>query len=277
MGTALDRDSAGRMHKEEPVMSARMGQLSAGTLLLMLTLVAGCEDKGGYIAEPGDVTPPGRVNSLEAIDWGDSTVMLRWLAPWDDPGTGVAAKYEIRYQRGELALPWWESATPIVEMESTAAYFGLVETATVSGLEPYETYQFALKAADEVPNWSEVSNVAEIYVPPVIPPDVSGRWAGTAYCLYDFYPWWDEVSLDLTQSDETVTGTYEWEGFSGSLHSGDCRGGRIVLVIRAPSLDADYVLTGTLEKDHIDGEYFLQVISTGEILYQCPWYADRTG
>ena len=140
--------------------------------VLLLFFTVGCEDKGSYFPEPADRTPPGRITTLEAVASADSTVTLTWRAPGDDPHRGVASQYEIRYQKRDERSPWWEYATPILEIESTAAYLGLIETVTIAGLLPAERYNFAIKAADEVPNWSAMSNVADVLV---LPLNVSGN------------------------------------------------------------------------------------------------------
>ncbi len=257
-------------------MVVAIRRFSAMAFLVYAFLLIGCdEDKGGYVPGLPDVSPPSRVTSLEAWASGDSSITLRWLAPSDDPRSGVAARYEIRYQKGEQDLPWWTSATTIMEMESEAPYFGVWETVTISGLVPAQTYFFALKAADEVPNWSEMSNVAEVYLSPVIPPDVSGRWVGIANGMWDFWPSWEEIGLDLSQSGYRVTGTYELGGDSGSLHSGAFLGNQLVFVIRFESRDFDYVFTGTLLDDHIDGVWWIQSVSTGEVSPARTWYVDR--
>lgn len=164
-------------------------------------------------------------------------------------------------------------------MESEAPYFGLWETVTISGLLPAQTYYFALKAADEVPNWSEMSNVAEVYLSPAIPPDVNGRWVGIAREASDLQFPWDELDLvlNLNQSGYTVTGTYRLGAYSGSLHSGTFLGNRLVFVIRFESMNFAYVFTGELLEDHIDGLLLIETISTGEIIPAGTWYVDRVG
>jgi hypothetical protein len=239
-----------------------------------LLLAAGCEDKGSYIPEPADLTPPGRITTLQAVASADSTVTLSWHAPGDDPRHGVASQYEIRYQRRDERSPWWECATPILEVASTAAYLGLVETVTISGLLPAERYYFAIKAADEVPNWSAMSNVAEVLVLP-LNLSVSGKWVGL---IYHYYPWLHghvRIDLDLVHIAYRVTGTYEFAEHQGVLHSGMSRGGNVVLNVRFESHDEDHVFSGSLEGDRIEGIYWVQSISTGEIYGTLPWYVER--
>jgi hypothetical protein len=237
-----------------------------------LLFAAGCEDEGSYIPDAADVTPPGRITTLEAVASDDSTVTLTWLAPGDDPRGGVASEYEIRYQIRDQRSPWWMHAAPIVKMKSTAPYLGLHETVTISGLLPAERYYFAMKAADEVPNWSAMSDVAEVLVRPL---NVSGRWVGL---IYDYYPWLRgdvRIDLDLVDNGGKVTGTYEFDQYQGTLQSGFCRGGNVVLNVRVESHDTDYLFTGDLEGNRIHGICWIQSISTGEVYRTFSWYVER--
>lgn len=90
-----------------------------------------------------------------------NSIDLRWTAVGDDSTIGQASEYDIRY-----------STTPITNEASFAAATrwvgppakipaapGTLETLTITGLQPSTTYWFALKTADEVPNWSAMSNV----------------------------------------------------------------------------------------------------------------------
>ena len=120
-----------------------------------------------------------------------------------------------------------------------------------------------------------MSNVAEVDLSLVIPLDVSGRWVGIAYSMYDIWPSWGEIAFDLTQHGYEVTGTCDVGGLSGPLHSGAFMGNRLVLVARFDSRGYDYVFTGALEEDHIDGVYWTQSISTGEVTPARSWYIDR--
>ncbi|HET9325583.1 MAG TPA: fibronectin type III domain-containing protein [Candidatus Eisenbacteria bacterium] len=87
-----------------------------------------------------------------------NSVQLSWTAPGDDSLTGTAAQYDLRYSTSAITAANFASAarftgTPV----PTAA--GTRQTITVTGLNSNTTYYFALKTADEVPNWSGLSNV----------------------------------------------------------------------------------------------------------------------
>ena len=105
-----------------------------------------------------DTTPPARVTDLHAVEWGLDYAVLGWTAPGDNGTVGQASEYEARYGVGGA-----ENATDFSNgtliPTGTPLPAGSAETANVTGLSPGETYWFALRTADAVPNWSPVSDV----------------------------------------------------------------------------------------------------------------------
>ncbi|MDF1545509.1 MAG: fibronectin type III domain-containing protein [bacterium] len=91
--------------------------------------------------------------------WAGS-VILRWKAPGDDNMTGVATVYDIRMARFPILESNWESCEPLTVGKPTPLPSGEPQEITVTGLEDRSRYFFAIRAADEVGNWSPVSNVA---------------------------------------------------------------------------------------------------------------------
>ncbi len=106
-----------------------------------------------------DATPPVAVATLNAILPTRNSLTLLWVAPGDDGSEGTASEYDIRYSVSPINESNWALATQI-SGEPTPQPAGTPETLLVSGLNEGQTYYFALKAADEMPNWSELSNVA---------------------------------------------------------------------------------------------------------------------
>jgi len=106
-----------------------------------------------------DATPPIAVATLTAVLPELNSLTLIWLAPGDDGATGLASEYDLRYSTSIITEANWSSALRI-NGEPTPSVAGTPETLTVSGLAEATTYYFALKAADEIPNWSVLSNVA---------------------------------------------------------------------------------------------------------------------
>ena len=104
-----------------------------------------------------DTAPPAAVIDLTATSPTSNSINLTWTAPGDDRDVGTASKYDIRYSTEPITEDNWDGATQCEE-EPTPQPAGSKETFTVTGLSPGTTYYFALKTADEVPNWSELSN-----------------------------------------------------------------------------------------------------------------------
>jgi hypothetical protein len=70
---------------------------------------------------------------------------------------GQASTYDIRYSTSRILEQNWGSAIPVAG-ENAPKPAGSPDTMVVSGLEDSTNYFFAMKTADEVPNWSEISN-----------------------------------------------------------------------------------------------------------------------
>jgi len=87
-----------------------------------------------------------------------NSVSLTWTAPGDDSITGTAAQYDLRYSTVAITSSNFAAATRWTGTPTPAAA-GNPQTVTVAGLLPSTTYYFAIKTADEVPNWSVLSNV----------------------------------------------------------------------------------------------------------------------
>lgn len=87
-----------------------------------------------------------------------NSVTLTWTTPGDDSLLGTAAQFDIRYSTAAITAANYASATTVTG-EPTPAASGTSQSFTVTGLAPNTTYWFAIKSADEVPNWSLLSNV----------------------------------------------------------------------------------------------------------------------
>ncbi len=108
-----------------------------------------------------DTTPPASIADLATTGPVDSTVTLIWTAPGDNGNTGTAYCYDIRYSTLELGtVPdsiWWADADT-VSGEPTPSPAGSKDSCMVTDLSLDTTYYFAMKTADEVFNWSGLSN-----------------------------------------------------------------------------------------------------------------------
>src|SRR5207247_1305676 len=104
-----------------------------------------------------DTIPPATIADLRASSSGVTSVVLQWTAPGDDGTTGTATWYDLRYgTSGAITEATYDGNTHYQTGFPKPA--GSSEQATVTGLQPGTRYWFALRASDEVPAWSAVSN-----------------------------------------------------------------------------------------------------------------------
>jgi cyclophilin family peptidyl-prolyl cis-trans isomerase len=139
-------------------MLGRTGRIRTVGSLVLVLLLSGCgKDKGTGGAT--DHTPPATVIDLAATSHTQNSVTLGWTAPGDDGRTGTGKIYDVRYSTAPITPATWASATQATS-EPAPLPAGSPESFTMTGLEANTTYYIALETADEVPNWSELSNVA---------------------------------------------------------------------------------------------------------------------
>ncbi|MBI5836651.1 MAG: IPT/TIG domain-containing protein [Candidatus Eisenbacteria bacterium] len=96
------------------------------------------------------------------------TVTLSWTAPGNDGYSGTAASYSVRYATSPLSESSWGSA-PSVSGLPVPLVAGSAQSVTASGFTPGITYYFGLKTVDAAGNWSALSNVVPVDMPPVAP------------------------------------------------------------------------------------------------------------
>jgi hypothetical protein len=136
-------------------------------------------DKNGYIFMPSsrvvtvpdpapqdftavDILPPAAISDLTASTGsGAGNVNLTWTAPGDDQNTGTAREYDIRYSSNPIAENNFAYADK-VQGAPVPAVAGTNQSLTVHLPFAGKTYFFAIKAADETPNWSNLSNPAPV-------------------------------------------------------------------------------------------------------------------
>ncbi|MFA6339087.1 MAG: fibronectin type III domain-containing protein, partial [Candidatus Paceibacterota bacterium] len=107
---------------------------------------------------PPDTTAPADISNLTISNPTTNSVDLSWMAPGDDNNTGTAASYDLRYSLSLITSANFGAATQVTGLPSPSAA-GVGENFTVTGLSPNTLYYFAIKASDEVPNISGISNV----------------------------------------------------------------------------------------------------------------------
>jgi hypothetical protein len=87
-----------------------------------------------------------------------ASLALRWTAPGDDGKIGTAKQYDIRYSTSPITESNWVSAIQVTG-EPTPLAAGTQQRIILTGLNPGINYYVAMKTADEIPNWSTLSNV----------------------------------------------------------------------------------------------------------------------
>ncbi|MDD5687373.1 MAG: carbohydrate-binding protein [Elusimicrobia bacterium] len=104
-----------------------------------------------------DTTPPGKIMYFVTAFPTSKTVTLVWRATGDDGNSGKATKYDIRYSPAPITTETsWNSATK-VKFDMIPNSAGSAESLMVFGLSPSTKYYFAIRAGDEVTNWSPLS------------------------------------------------------------------------------------------------------------------------
>ena len=105
-----------------------------------------------------DDVPPAAVTGLSEEQATGTSVTLSWLAPGDDGGGGRASSYELRYATTPLTAESFGTAT-LATWVPLPDSSGTVQSHTIGDLTTGVTWYFALRAADEMSNWSDLSNV----------------------------------------------------------------------------------------------------------------------
>jgi hypothetical protein len=119
------------------------------------------DDLTFVIYDPSAVDPPAAITDLAASNPTEDAVALTWTAPGDSGTTGTAASYDIRYSTSAITNANFASASQFGSPPAPAAP-GTVQTATVTGLNPYTVYYFAVKTTSQGGLTSGLSNVPSI-------------------------------------------------------------------------------------------------------------------
>ena len=106
-----------------------------------------------------DGIPPAAITDLAITVVTATALTLTWTAPGDNGHTGDASSYEIRYSTTPISAANFTTATPVIGAPWPHSA-GTTESMTLTGLGAGTTYHVAIRTRDEVPNTSDVSNVA---------------------------------------------------------------------------------------------------------------------
>jgi len=127
-------------------------------MVLMPRVIYADGNVTGSFTIKADNVPPAAVTDLSVTAATYTSLTLTWTAPGDDVNVGTAALYDIRYSTSLITVWNWNFATQC-SGEPHPQPAGSSESFTVTGLSSVTTYYFALKTADEVLNWSALSNI----------------------------------------------------------------------------------------------------------------------
>ena len=102
----------------------------------------------------------------------DVSFTRTWTATGDDGIVGQVTQYDGRVALTEDSLNNnWNSCIQWIGVGITPLLSGQPESYTfILSVDVGQTYYFAIKAADEVPNWSLISNIVAEYIPDDIAP-----------------------------------------------------------------------------------------------------------
>jgi hypothetical protein len=113
-----------------------------------------------------DTTPPSALTTFSGTRGvAQGTIDLSWNATGDDGMTGDISTGAYRIEYSTDALHIFDNSSPQVAF-STNVTAGAAQTYQLTGLAHGATYYLRLFIADEVPNWSDLSAGATVYLPP---------------------------------------------------------------------------------------------------------------
>lgn len=105
-----------------------------------------------------DEIPPGAITDLSVLATAATSVTLGLTMTGDDGVSGQAGSFDIRYSTEMITESNWSTAHDPTD-EPVPPLAGQPATYQVTGLQPETQYYFAARVGDEVPNWSDLSNV----------------------------------------------------------------------------------------------------------------------
>ena len=129
-------------------------------LLLLLSMAVGCggTTSGPDTSDTTDTTAPANVVDLGLSSTTSSEAILTWTASGDDGTVGTATQYDIRRSTSVITAANFDAAVQLIDLPVPGPP-GTAELFRATHLSARTTYYFAIKTADEVLNWSAISNV----------------------------------------------------------------------------------------------------------------------
>jgi len=171
-----------------------------------------------------DATKPAAITDLVATPgMGNDRIDLSWTAPGDDGWAGMASRYIIKYATYDITAGNFESVIDVKERNVTVSG-GNPDNETITGLAGNTLYYFAMKTEDEVPNVSDISNIA------------------TATTKKDTLPPRQPAGIRGLLSADGRTMTIRWSGVTRNENGTSCDDLAGYEIYRASVLDGQYTL-----------------------------------
>ena len=150
-----------------------------------------------------DTTPPDAVTLQATPGYSSGEINLNWIAPGDDADIGTATEYIVRYANSAItSQAEWDAANDVVG-ENAPLSAGSPEGFIIAGLNPEQTYYFALRTLDEAGNISALSNSPGAKDPTRSknaenPFQITNNWVNeSGYKVYgDYAVWWSNLDGD---------------------------------------------------------------------------------
>ncbi|RKZ33567.1 hypothetical protein DRQ33_04015, partial [bacterium] len=203
------------------------------------------------IQAPPDTIPPAAIDDLSADTVLLESIYFSWTITGDDEYDGIVTEVDLRYYNSPITEANWDICTSIGGVPAPETS-GTVQGMWVDELLPGETYYFAIKVADEVPNWSDISNVVEVIMPEAedtIPPGEFTLTADAVDCSSTTIIW-------LAPGDDDYVGIadhYEFRYADFELDSANFADGTLVEDVPAPmeaGTEQSFYLNGLDEETH---------------------------
>lgn len=123
-------------------------------------LGVGATSVQGLDANERDITSPASVQDLQVTSSARDAVTLSWTATGDDGFQGTASFYDLRYATSPIESESdFDAATPI-ETSFVPGASGALQTASIDGLEPDQSYFFAIVTYDNAGNRSPIGTTS---------------------------------------------------------------------------------------------------------------------
>ncbi len=168
-----------------------------------------------------DAIKPAAITDLSADSVSSYAVRIVWTATGNDSIFGTALGYDIRYSETNLLEKNWNDAMQ-VEPVPDPLEAGTLQKLLIHGLSPEKTYYIGIKAYDQEPNYSNLSNILQVNTPAYILPknqafdqiigtnsfiDVPHDKAEAVSFIREYHDWsWTEIEDDVYEYNR-------WNGY----------------------------------------------------------------